>query len=124
MDWREVIHRYLSACVEDSRQARPPLSRLHFIDELGTTALKSREAQNRTRLENKMASQKVLLPETFKEIEGSPTRIVAEVEKANVFELFFTTRFLLIMEDDQWKLEDILWKCSCENGMCISCKGR
>jgi hypothetical protein len=124
MGWREVIHQYLSACVADSREVPPPMSRAQFIEDLGTTALKHREWQNRTQSDKRVASQQVPPPETYKEIEESPTRVIAEVEKANLLELFCTTRFLVVKVDNQWKLDDIFWNCTCKNGVCFYCRGK
>jgi hypothetical protein len=123
MGWREVIYHYLRACVADSRKAPWGTSRSRFIDALGTTALKHREQQSRAQNEKRVASQQVPAPETYKEIETSPTRVIAEVEKANLLELFLTIRFLVVKVDDQWQLDDIFWKCSCENGTCFFCRG-
>ena len=124
MGWREVIHRYLSACVADSRQAPPATSRAQFIDELGTTALKQRERQNRTNWDKQVASQRVPPSGTYKVIEESPARVIAEVDKANLFELFGATRFLLVNVDNQWQLDDIFWNCTCKNGLCFYCEAK
>jgi hypothetical protein len=124
MGWREVIHQYLKACVEDSRHVPPPRRRAQFIDELGTAALKHRERENRTRSDKQVASQQVPPLETYKVIEESPTRVIAEVEKANLLELFFATRFLVVNVDNQWKLDDIFLNCTCKNGVCFYCEGK
>ena len=123
MGWREVIHHYLMACIEDSRQVPQPSSRAQFIDEHGTPALKYREYENRTRLDKRIASQQVPLPETYKVIEESPTRVMAEVEDANSLELFAATRFLVVKTDNQWHLDDTFSNCLCKNGSCFFCRG-
>jgi hypothetical protein len=123
MGWREVIHQYLTACLADSRQNPLPTSRAQCIDDLGTTALKDRERQNRIQLDKRLLSQQVPPPETYKAIEEGPTRVVAEVEKANLSELFFNNRFLVIKVDSRWKLDDVFWPCTCENGVCFFCDG-
>jgi hypothetical protein len=124
MGWRGVIHHYLMACVEDSRRVSPPTRRAQFIDEHGTTALKHREQENQARLEKRVESQQVPSPETYKVIEESPTRVIAEVEKGNLLELFGATRFLVVNVDNQWKLDDIFWNCVCKTGVCILCEGK
>jgi hypothetical protein len=124
MGWREVIHKYLGACLADSRQMPSPTNRAQVIDDLGTPALKRRERENGTKLANREASQQVPPPEMYKVIEESLTRVIAEVEKANLLELFCTTRFLVVKVDDQWKLDDIFWHCTCENGVCFFCLGK
>ena len=124
MGWREVIHQYLSACVADSRQAPPRATRALVIDNLGTAVLKHRERENRIKLDKRVASQQVPPRETYKVIEESPTRVIAEVEKANLLELFGPTRFLVVKVDDQWKLDDIFWNCACRTGVCFCCKGK
>ncbi len=123
MDWREVIYQYLSACVADSRQGPPPTSRAEVIDDLGTAALKHRERQNQMLSDKRVASQQVPPPETYTVIEESLTRVIAEVEKANLLELFCTSRFLVVKVDNQWKLDDIFWNCTCKNGVCFYCQG-
>jgi len=71
-----------------------------------------------------VASQQVPPPETYKVIEENLTRVIAEIEKANLLELFCTTRFLVVKVDDQWKLDDIFWNCTCESGVCFYCQGK
>ena len=70
-----------------------------------------------------MASEQVPPLDTYKQIEETPSRVIAEVEKTNHPDLFFTTRFLVVKVDNEWKLDDIFWKCTCENGVCYICKG-
>jgi len=123
MDWREVIHQYLSSCVADSRRVPPPTRRAHAIKELGTTALKDRHLQNQIQASKRAASQQAPPCETYKVIEESQTRVIAEIEKADFIELCIATRFLVLKVDDQWKLEDIFWKCTCKSGICFYCEG-
>lgn len=123
MGWREIIHQYLTACIEDSLQLPPPWSRAKFIDEFGTTALYHRENHNQMRLDRRVKSQQVPPLETYKVIEESATRVIAEVEKTNHVELFSNMRYLVVMVDNQWKLDDIFWNCICKNGACNICQG-
>ena len=124
MDWRGVIHHYLMACVEDSRRVSLPKSRIQFIDEHGTTALKLCQQEKKTRSDKLVASQQVPLPEMYKVIEESPTRVLAEVEKANLLELFRATRFLVVNVDNQWKLDDTFSNCVCKTGGCFGCESK
>jgi hypothetical protein len=123
MDWREVIHRYLSACATDAGKRAPCASRAQFIVEHGTTSLIKREQQNETQREKWLASQQVPSPESYKEIEASPTRVIAEVEKSHHCELSLITRFMVAKVDNEWKLDDIFWSCICEDGICFYCQG-
>jgi len=123
MCWREVIHQYLIACVDDSRCFSQPTSRQHFMDEYGSTAMKLREQEIRTLLDKRAASQQVPLPDTYKVIEENPQRVITEIEKSNLMELFCTTRFLIVKVDNQWKLDDIFYSCTCTNGICQFCEG-
>ena len=84
MGWREVIHQYLGAGVADSRQMPPPATRALVIDNLGTAVLKHRERENRIKSDKRVASQQVPPPETYKVIEENLTRVIAEIEKANL----------------------------------------
>ncbi len=113
MGWRKVIHQYLSAGAADSRQMPAPTSRAKFIEEFGTPALKHREQINRTHWDNRAASQQVPPPESYTVIEESPMRIIAEVEKANLPELYCTTRFLIVKVENQWMLDDTFCTCIC-----------
>jgi len=124
MGWRVVIHHYLMAFVEASRPVAPPTSWAQFIDMHGTTALKHREQENRTRSEKRLASKQVPPPETYKVIEESPTRVLAEVEKFPLLEVLGAHRFLVVKVDDQWKVDDIFYKCFCKNGVCRICAGK
>jgi hypothetical protein len=128
MNWREIIYQYLLACHEDSKRWCPPKSKEQFLDAYGTDALKQREQENHVRSDKRLASQRVAPPETYEVIEESPTRVIAEIKKANdlTAELDFRDqRFLVIKVDDQWKLDDVFWKCfSCENGACHFCDGK
>jgi hypothetical protein len=128
MNWREVIYQYLLACLEDSKRWTPPKRREQFMDAYGTSALKQREQENQVRTGKWIASQRVPLPETYEVIEESPTRVIAEIEKGNglTAELDLSDhRFLVIKVDNQWKLDDVFWKCcSCKNGTCDFCEGK
>ena len=97
--------------------------RTQFIHQRGTAALQHHELQSRTETDKKVASQQVPPPETYKVIEESPTRVIAEVE-GNLFELLLRTScFLVVMVDDEWKLDDIFWSCTCKKGVCFACRG-
>jgi hypothetical protein len=128
MNWREIIYHYLLACHEDSKRWCPPRSNEQFMDAHGTDALKQREQENQKRSERRLASERVPLPETYDVIEESPTRVIAEIKKSNglTADLEFSDyRFLVIKVDNQWKLDDVFWKCfSCDNGTCTLCGGK
>jgi len=128
MNWREVIYQYLLACLEDSKRWGPPKNRAQFMDAYGTNDLKQREQENQVRSDKRSASQRVPLPETYEVIEESPTRVIAEIKKSNdlTAELDFSdNRFLVIKVDNQWKLDDVFWKCSlCKTGTCDFCDGK
>jgi hypothetical protein len=128
MNWRDVIYQYLLACHEDSKRWCPPKSKEQFMDAHGTDALKQREQENQKRSDERLASQRVPLPETYEVIEESPTRVIAEIKKANDLTddlHFIDHRFLVIKIDNQWKLEDVFWKCSlCKTGTCDFCDGK
>lgn len=127
MGWREIIYQYLLACLGDSQRESPPKRRAQFMDEHGTSALKQREQEKQTRLDTRVASQQVPHPDTYKVIEESPTRVIAEIEKTkDLMELeAYTNRFLVVNVDGQWKLEDVFWKCfSCKDGHCHFCEGK
>jgi hypothetical protein len=57
-------------------------------------------------------------------IDESPTRVIAEIEKANLLELFCTQRFLVVNVNGEWKLDDIFWNCTCKDGVCFYCDGK
>jgi hypothetical protein len=122
MTWRDVIHEYLKACREDSQatRAKKKTSLEHFASDALLQLMKENERQSA----EWVASQTVPSPDTYKEIEATPTRVVAEVEKAKSFELSFATRFLLTSVVGEWKIEDIFWKCTCTDGACFFCRAR
>jgi hypothetical protein len=123
MTWRQVIHQYLMACAEDFRRMSPVTSETRFITEHGTTSLGLREREYRTQADKLRAAQQWPLPETYKVIEESPTRVIADLQNSKLIELFCATRFVVVSIDNEWKLDDTFLKCSCENGDCFFCDG-
>ena len=126
MNWREVIHKYLTALAQDTHDCRQQANSVRertFMQSYATLACKERYIQ---KMDDFLKFEAPLQsPETYKVIEEHPQLVIAEVEGVDRGQPMVLTRFRLRRDNSSWLLDDIFWKCVCsdENGKCFDCKG-
>jgi hypothetical protein len=125
MNWRQLIHQYLSGCAEDDRNrliVERTNRRQHFIEQCGTERLK--QSENARIQSNILTSQEPPgSPDSYVVVEEQDDYLIVEVEPAENGHPFKLTRFRLIQTHGKWKLDDYLWQCQCSNGKCNWCDG-
>ena len=125
MNWRDVIHEFLTACAENSRarflvEGDSPRSK--YILKSGTEDMVTRESE-RLRKNIVESAGPIGSSEKYRLVVEQPNLIIAEVDPAGNRHPFRLTRFRLVVADEQWKLDEILIKCSCTEGACSWCDG-
>lgn len=125
MNWREVIHQYLIACAEDTREqllsAAKNRQRKH-IEEHGTVSLRERDAKKMQSLVLKYGAP-LNSPDGYQVVEEHADLVIVEVEPDPNGHPIVQTRFRLMQRDETWELDDIFWKCHCPGGKCSLCDG-
>lgn len=126
MNWRELIHRFLTACAEDDhgRSLVAAQSRRNkFIQEYGAENLRRNCAK---RIEANLALSNASLgsPDDYRLIEESSDLIVAEVDPGPNRQPYRLTRFRVANRGGRLELVDYFWKCGvCDDGNCKWCNG-
>lgn len=124
MEWRELIHRYFTACLQDSRRTLPVSEVEKFVAEFGSATLVHRNSTSKTNWKKKAKLLTVPPTDAYKVIESDTDRVVAEVETDLPLHLPGSTRFLVVKIDGEWKLEDYYWRCPCNDGKCFACENK
>jgi len=134
MDWRELIHGYLTACNADHEKGLSgwkEREEILFLERFGTDALKKRREQSHSAVlqERKGTAP----PDTYTLVEESADRLVADVKGVEDAggEPRWDTRFVLKRDGDGWLIHDMYWRCfACQMetepagpGKCLICKG-
>ena len=121
MHWRELIYRYLMAYVEDSRDALAKDNReQQVLKKIGTPELKQKNADRRKEHGNESTTP-LAPPDSYLAVEELFDSVVAEVDSNSNGHPVIQSRFRLRRINESWLLDDILWKCSCNDGKCFAC---
>lgn len=125
MTWRELIDQYLSACAADDRArltADLRGERRLFIESHGTRRFKQYE-NGRLESHAERLEEPSLSSDSYEIVQEKADLIIAEVQPAKNGHPYMLTRFRLVRNQEQWELDDYLWKCQCSNGECDWCDG-
>ncbi len=125
MTWREVIEASLAAHAADDRirlEAEPTLSH-QFITAHGTERMiRYQDANLESRKQTLQRSPNPA--DSYKLVTKQDGQLIAEVQPgSHGSHPYRLTRYKLVRNGDRWLLDDYLWKCQCENGLCNWCNG-
>lgn len=126
MNWRELIHQFLTACADDHRDrvlVGDATRRNKFIREFGSADLQQSETERiKASLEESEAG--LGAPDEYRLVEEGPNQIVAEVDAGPNGQPHRLSRFRIGTSNGRLELIDFYWKCGlCADGSCKWCNG-
>ncbi|QDV61050.1 hypothetical protein Mal65_01730 [Crateriforma conspicua] len=121
VNWREIIKRYLEACLEDQQVGARAETHTHrMLMSFGSHRLVRKVKELRADCERR-SRQPLGLMEGYTLVQECRDFVIAEVDRCDDGQPPFQSRYRLVHHDDEWFLDDVYWACHCDNGQCYSC---